>query len=122
MRGFDNAVIARLRPHVTALPRYTQVNVNTASAEVVAALVEGMDLDAARVLVAQRHKIYFQNAFDFSSRVPSGLRVHTEDITVSSDFFIATLRVTIGETQARGTALLQRENTGWPAIVWRKYL
>lgn len=122
VRGVDDNVIARLRPFVTALPGYTQINVNTAPAEVLAAIVEGMDLDAARALVVQRDKTYFRNAPDFSSRVPRGLRVPVEEITVGSDFFMVTLRATIGQTEARGTALLQRENTGWPAIVWRKYL
>ena len=122
VRGFDDNVLARLRPFVTALPTYTQINVNTAPPEVLAAIVEGLDLDSARELVAQRDKTYFRNAPDFSSRVPPRLRIPLEDVTVSSDFFIATLRVTIGQTQARGAALLQRENTGWPIIVWRKYL
>ena len=122
VRGFDSKILTRLRPYVTALPRYTPVNVNTAPAEVIAAMVEGMDLDAARTLIAQRDKIYFLSAFDFSGRVPRGLKVRTEDVAVSSDFFVATLRATIGQTQARGTAMLHRENTGWPIIVWRKYL
>ena len=44
-----------------------------------------------------------------------------DDISASSDYFMATLRVTIGGAEARGTALLAREGTGWPAVVWRKY-
>jgi general secretion pathway protein K len=47
--------------------------------------------------------------------------VPTENISVSSDYFIATMQVTVGMAQARGSALLARGNTGWPAIVWRKY-
>jgi hypothetical protein len=31
------------------------------------------------------------------------------------------VRVTIGEAQARGTALLARESNAWPTVVWRKY-
>jgi general secretion pathway protein K len=47
-----------------------------------------------------------------------------EDIGVSSDYFMASLRVTIGGAQARGRALLSRVATanGWPVVVWRKYL
>ena len=41
--------------------------------------------------------------------------------TLGSDFFMVTLRVTSGETESRGKALLMRDDTGWPAIVWRKY-
>ena len=45
----------------------------------------------------------------------------TGDISVSSDYFIATMRVTIGgRASARIEALLARGTAGWPVIVWRK--
>jgi hypothetical protein len=31
------------------------------------------------------------------------------------------VRVTIGDAQARGSALLARGQSGWPEVVWRKY-
>jgi len=31
------------------------------------------------------------------------------------------MQVTIGGAQARGTALLARESSAWPTVVWRKY-
>ena len=121
VRGFDDGVRARLRPFVTALPRFTAVNANTASPEVLAGVVEGLGLDDARALVAQRERAYFRNFSDFFSQLPRGLIVPTENISVSSDYFIATMRVTIGEAQARGSALLARGNTAdWPVVVWRK--
>jgi general secretion pathway protein K len=121
VRGFDASVLARLRPFVTALPRYTQINVNTASPEVIAAMVDGLDLDTARALVAQRDKTYFRDVADFARRVPPQLKNRIADVAVSSDYFMATVRVTIGRSQASGLALLHRERFGWPAIVWRKY-
>jgi general secretion pathway protein K len=121
VRGFDDAVRARLRPFVTALPRFTAVNANTASPEVLAAVVEGLGLDGARAVVAQRERAYFRNWGEFFRQLPPGLIVPTENISVSSDYFMATMRVTIGGAQARGLALLERGNTGgWPAIVWKK--
>jgi general secretion pathway protein K len=121
VRGFDDGVRARLRPFVTALPRFTAVNANTASPEVLAAVVEGLSLDGARAVVAQRERAYFRNWDEFFRQLPPGLIVPTENISVSSDYFMATLRVSIGGAQARGVALLARGNTGgWPAIVWRK--
>jgi len=122
VRGFDGTVRARLRPYVTALPRYTAVNVNTASAEVLAAVVEGLDLGGARALVAQRDRAYYRDREDFIKRLPPGAAAAVNDIGVGSDYFMATLRVTIGGAQARGTALLARAGTGWPVVLWRKYL
>jgi general secretion pathway protein K len=119
--GFDAAARARLRPFVTALPRFTAVNVNTASPEVLAAVIEGLDLDGARELAAQRSRAYFRNRADFIARLPPGAVAGGNDVATSSDFFQASVRVTIGAAQARGTALLAREAAGWPAVVWRKY-
>ena len=116
----DDDVRARLRPHVSALPRPTAVNANTASPEVLAAVVEGLSLDDARAMVEQRGRTYFRNVTDFTGQLPSGAIAPADGISVGSDYFIATTRITIGEAQALGSALLAREKTGWPAIVWRK--
>ena len=122
--GYDVSVCARLRPYVTALPGSTAVNVNTAPPEVLAAVVEGLDLGSAQALVAQRDRAYYRDADDFSKRLPRGAAAAAGDIGVSSDYFVATLRVTIGGAQARGKALLSRASTGtgWPLVLWRKYL
>ena len=120
VRGFDDNVRARLRPFVSALPVFTAVNVNTASPEVIAAVVDGLGLDDARTLVEKRERAYFRDRTDLLKQLPRGVLVATEDISFSSDYFIATTRVTIGGAQARGSALLARGIAGWPAIVWRK--
>ena len=123
VRGFNDDVRARLRPFVTALSRFTAVNANTAWPEVLAAVVEGLGLDGARELVAQRERAYFRDRTVFLAQLPLGAVAGDNDIATSSDFFQASVRVTIGGAQARGVALLARGNTGgWPAIVWRKAL
>ncbi len=121
VRGFDGGVRARLRPFVTALPRFTALNVNTASPEVLAAVVRGLDLDAARALTAQRERAYFRNLTEFLALLPPGAAAAGNDISTASQYFLASVRVTIGGAQARGTALLARDPAGWPAVVWRKY-
>jgi general secretion pathway protein K len=120
--GFDINVRARLQPYVTALPGFTAVNVNTAPPEVLAAVVDGLDLGSAQALVAQRDRAYYRDRDDFSKRLPRGAAAAAEDISVSSGYFMATLRVTIGGAQARGKALLARPDIGWPVVLWRKYL
>jgi general secretion pathway protein K len=119
--GFDAAVRARLRPHVTALPRFTALNVNTASPEVLAAVVRGLKLDDARALTAQRSRAYFRNLTEFLVQLPADAVVEGNDISTASQYFLASVRVTVGGAQARGTALLARESSAWPVVVWRKY-
>jgi general secretion pathway protein K len=120
VRGFDAAVHARLRPFVTALPRRTPVNVNTVSPEVLAAIANGLNLDAARALVGQRRRGYFHDRADFLARLPAGATVSQDEIAVGSAYFMAAMRVTIGDAVAGGTALIAREDGKWPAVVWRK--
>lgn len=120
VRGFDDAVRARLAPFVTALPQVTAVNVNTAPAEVLAAVVDGLDLDGARALVARRDRITYRAVSDFTSQLPSDATAANGTLTVGSDYFMANVRVTIGGARARGMALLERGPQGWPAILWRK--
>ncbi|SCY41645.1 type II secretion system minor pseudopilin GspK [Nitrosospira sp. Nsp13] len=122
VRGFDSAVRARLRPFVTALPRFTPINVNTAPPEVLAAVIEGLGINGARTLVEQRQRAYFRDDADFLNRLPEGAVAEDSDVSISSDYFMATLRVTRGEAQAQGMVLLARVDAGWPIIIWRKYL
>jgi len=124
VRGFDARVRARLRPFVTALPRLTALNVNTASPEVIAAIVEDLPVDAARALVEQRARMHFRDVAEFDQaleRFGGGLSVTAERVSVRSDFFAATMQVNLGGSQASGSALLARASGGWPAVVWRKY-
>jgi general secretion pathway protein K len=123
VRGFDDQVRARLRPFVSALPVFTPVNVNTAPPEVLAAVIDGLGLDGARDLVAKRERAYFRDRTDLLAQLPAGVVAQAADVSFSSDYFMASLRVTINGAQARGVALLARGNPGtWPAIVWRKAL
>lgn len=121
VRGYDAAVRARLQPFVAALPGFTPVNVNTAAPEVLVAVVQGLDLDAARALVAQRERAYFQTFAAFRAQLPPGAVAGGNDIATASQYFLASVRVTIGSAEARGSALLNRTAAGWPAVVWRKY-
>jgi general secretion pathway protein K len=121
VRGFSDDVRARLGPFVSALPANTAINANTAPPEVLAAAIDGLDLDAARALVARRERAYFRDYTDFSSRLPPGITIANSDFRVNSNYFLTRVRVSIGGAEARGLALLSRADTGWPAIVWRKY-
>ena len=123
VQGFDDNVRLRLRPFASALPVFTPVNVNTAPPEVLASIIEGLGLDGARDLVAKRERAYFRDRADLLRQLPTGVLVAAADISFSSDYFMASMRVSIGGAQARGVALLARTNPGtWPAIVWRKAL
>ena len=68
VRGFDAAAVARLRPHVTALPARTPVNANTATVEVMAALLAPMDRGDVQRLLASREAKPFRDKADLAGR------------------------------------------------------
>ena len=120
---FDEGTRARLAPFLTVLPHFTAVNVNTAPPEVLAAVIDGLGVDGARALVAERERTYFRSTSEFLDRLPNNASVPSGAISVSSSYFMATIDANIGDSHARGVALLSRDELGgWPAIVWRKYL
>ena len=47
---------ARLKPYVVILPEPTRVNINTAPKEVIAAVIDGLDLSSAERLVQARQR------------------------------------------------------------------
>ncbi len=122
VRGFDANVLERLSPYVTALPKATAVNVNTAPPAMLAAMIDGIRLDDARTLASQRERVYFRDTSDFLARLPQGATAVPDQISTSSDYFVAYAHVKIGTAEARTAALLERGRDGWPAVLWRKRL
>lgn len=62
--GFTPEMVERLRPFVTVLPTQTPVNMNTARAEVIAAIIPGMSVASAQALVSRRQTVFFRNSGD----------------------------------------------------------
>ena len=68
----------------------------------------GLELDGARDLVASAQRAYIRDRNDLSGTPSQGHTGGGRNISYSSDYFIATLRVTIDGAQARGVALFAR--------------
>lgn len=116
--GFSADIITRLTPHVTAVPENHPVNANTATAEVLAAMVDGLGLNAARILVAERERVWYRNVGDFVARLGDGLTAPNDgSINVRSRYFLVSVQTSHGRSITRLEALLDREQT-WPTILW----
>ena len=117
-QGYDSERLARLRSFLTAAPVVAPVNVNTASAEVLAAMVPGLSLDAARAIVGERQQRPFKDMDDFVVR--SGRPdANTQTLSVSSRYFLARVRARYGEAMVQMQVMLDRRNI-WPEILWQK--
>lgn len=122
VKGFDRKKIEALRPYVIALPERMPVNVNTASALVIASLYSDMTLDVAKTLVDSRKGARFNDKADYQSRLPTSVVTGNEsDYDISSIYYTVTANVKFGKARVNNEALLQIEGTDkskWPKIVW----
>ncbi len=121
VKGFDEATMERLKPYVTVLPNTTQVNVNTAPPEVLAAILPGLSLSRANELVNRRNQHYFNDVADFRSAIPDpNVIIQDNQVEVASQYFLVTVNARQGKSRVTMETLLDREGTAWPRAVWHR--
>jgi general secretion pathway protein K len=122
LHGVTLPIIGALQPYVTFLPEATTVNANTATAEVLGAVVDELGLAGARELIIQRDKgLWFANRADFVNRLPGRKPDVGRRIGVSSKWFRVTGEVAVGDTIVGLRALLHRRDNGLSSIRWITY-
>jgi general secretion pathway protein K len=90
----------------------TAVNVNTAPAEVISALVDGLSLSDAQSLVNTRNRgAYYRNKTDFTTQQQVVGHPITASWDVKSNYFLAYSRVKLDRATLETQALLYRPNT-----------
>jgi general secretion pathway protein K len=119
MPGFDAAAIERLAPFAIVLPIPTLVNVNTAPAEVIAAMVEGLDLAGARRFVAKRERTFFRSLAEASALLEGQPVLPQGAMSVGSGYFIVRGVVRFDRVEATTETLLARNNDR-VEIVWQQ--
>ena len=125
VRGFDAATLAKLRPHVTALPVRTSVNINTASAAVLRAALDGkVPADELEARLASRRAKPFQSANEIAQwATKADPRVAGSDLGVRSDFFAVRVQVAQDDVLVGTDALVQRAaQSGASTVLWRRAL
>ncbi len=123
LRGYTHDIVARLLPHVTALPGATPVNVNTAGAHVLAALLPALTLEQAQRLVAERGDGW-RTLADLRAELGQAqwAGVREAALAVASDYFLLTLEVEFGRVRQRHLALYRRKGQNAPDVLWMKRL
>lgn len=113
-----SATLDALDAHLVAAPPGAPININTASAEVLAAVVDNLPLDAARTLVAARDRAWFRNLGDFQGRLPEGAGLPAGRLLdVRSRYFLVTITAAYGDALLTLQAMLERESN-WPTLLW----
>ena len=107
--GIDPEALRRLAPYVVLLPARTPVNVNTASREVLAAVIDGLDLASAERLVQLRQRTPFRGIEDVKRQLPSGVALAPSRIGISSNFFEVTGRLRLEQRVLQERSLVERK-------------
>lgn len=129
VRGIDEGAWRRLAPHVTALPaRRTAINVNTATARTLQAIVPGLAADAAEALRERAAEEPFESVADFlaASEVESAQasagdseEIDERGLGVSSRFFRSRVDVQLGPIEYTLYSWLERTNDGASRVIRR---
>jgi len=113
--GLTAALLEQLRPYVIFLPRSTTLNINTAPAEVISAIV-GISLDSANVLVTSRKAASFNNLADVSKRLPNNT-FNAANLSVTSNYFLIDGQVHMNRARLDMQALIER-NGATTQLLW----
>ncbi|MDO9438366.1 type II secretion system minor pseudopilin GspK [Hydrogenophaga sp.] len=109
--GIGRASLAALEMHVAVLPTRTTININTASAQVLAASIPGLDLAQARQVVATRARQPFKSLADVTAALPE-LPAQLSDLYhgVRSNHFEVRGRLRLDNTIIEERSLVVRNN------------
>jgi general secretion pathway protein K len=120
--GFTPEMVERLRPFVVVLPDPAPVNVNTAPAEVLAALVPNMSVTEANSLVVRRQRAPWRDLNYFSAEIGESRPLTPGAQDVKSSWFIVTSRIRLDRAALDADALIHRFPTliagGGTQVVW----
>jgi general secretion pathway protein K len=106
--GLDPQAVAALGALVELLPQATPVNLNTASREVIAAVVAGLDLGSADRLVQARQRDPFKALTMAQALLPAGITLDPRQVGIASSHFEIRGRLRLDERVLEERTLVQR--------------
>jgi general secretion pathway protein K len=118
VKGFDAGVIAKLQPFVTALPAPSQLNLNSVSAEVLAAYVPKLSLEDARELVAARDAKPFKDISDVKQRYPT-IQL-PDNFAVGTQYYLGVASAKFDRSVVAYQMLIARDLKGDVKLLWQK--
>lgn len=120
--GLEPPMRNALRRTMTLLPSATTVNVNTAPAEVIAALVPGLSLAQARAMAGERDRgNWFNNTGDFANRLAgTGVKTPAPSVSTNSAWFMASGTVVYERARVSMQALMRSAPPAAPETIWTR--
>ena len=106
--GIDAESLRTLEPYVVLLPAPTRPNINTASREVIAAAIPGLDFAIAERILQTRQRAPFRSPPEVKALAPGLPDDSFNRIAVNSDFFEVRGRLRLGDLALEQRSLVQR--------------
>jgi len=126
VQGVTPAIVERLRPFVTVLPGTTPVNVNTAPAEVLAAVLD-ISVSEANTLIVRRKQAAWRDYNNFKAQVAQNRNIPSNNVVdTKSEWFLVESHIRLDRAALDAQALIQRSGSllqgGGPKVRWiRQY-
>lgn len=117
--GLSPATVAALEPYATLLPRRTPVNINTASAQVLQASIDGLDMAGAQRLVQARESQHFKTLADASRQLGGTLQIASETHSTMSAYYEVRGRLRLGDTVVEERSLVYKAGST-ARTLWRE--
>lgn len=114
--GFDDDTRKRLAPFVVLLPTRTPVNLNTASIEVIAATVDGLQRGDAEQLVQVRQRTPFRSLAQVQALLPNGITLQPKQVSTTTRYFDVRGRLRLGDRVLVEQSLLERRGASVIAV------
>ncbi len=119
VKGVTREIYDKLSPYVSALPARVDININTVSPPLLAALLR-TTIEEAGIILSNRPKAGYQNIAEFRGvQALSGRKA--EGVGVASQFFKTRVIVELGRYNASQTSVIARDNKGksQPLVIQR---
>ncbi|WLG36225.1 type II secretion system minor pseudopilin GspK [Pseudomonas simiae] len=122
IEGLDPNLLQRMQAYISVLPGPTWVNGNTASAEVLSAVVPQLSLSQAHGLVAERDSgHWFINRGDFVNRLRlPQVAVDAVQVGITSEWFRLQGQARREQRRVTVDALLHRPEDREPRVIWSR--
>jgi general secretion pathway protein K len=122
VKGFNPDVIRTLDPFVVFLPRLTTINVNTASAETIAAVIPDLDLASARRFVSNRERTFYRDLAAAGIAMGNGITLPPTMLDVKTSHFLVKGILKFDRVEASTETLLYRLSARQVDVVWQRRL
>lgn len=117
--GLSPSTLAQLEPYVVLLPQESRVNVNTASATVIWAAVEGLDFATAQQITQMRLNKAFESTAELQQRFSSNTALTNANalLDVKSVYFEVWARLRFDDLVVQEKSLVYRQGLNVTTVV-----